>query len=136
LRLEGLGSDVQSSAILAMLRPRCKKLTDFHEQLKPFFEDPETYDADGVKKHLSAPGTVDHLRALRDVYERSEWNAESLEKDLRHLADALKLKPATLIHGTRLAMTGRMVSPGLFDMLVVLGRPSVLRRLDRLAESL
>ncbi len=40
LRLEGLGSDVQSSAILAMLRPRCKKLTDFHEQLRPFFEDP------------------------------------------------------------------------------------------------
>ena len=136
LGLKGLEADARSTAILNLLRPRCKRLTDFHEQLKPFFEDPKTYDADGVKKHLSAAATVDHLRALRDVYERAEWTAESLEKDLRQLADSRTLKPATLIHSTRLAMTGRMVSPGLFEMLVVLGRDTVLRRLDRLAESL
>ena len=34
-----------------------------------------------------------------------------------------------LIHGTRLAMTGRMVSPGLFEMLVLIGRDAVQRRL-------
>ena len=136
LGLKGLEADARSTAILNLLRPRSKRLTDFHEQLKPFFEDPKTYDADGVKKHLSAAATVDHLRALRDVYERAEWTAESLEKDLRQLADSRTLKPATLIHSTRLAMTGRMVSPGLFEMLVVLGRDTVLRRLDRLAESL
>ena len=33
-------------------------------------------------------------------------------------------------------MTGRMVSPGLFEMLVLLGRDTVLRRLDRLIETL
>jgi len=136
LGLEGLKADERSTAILNLLRPRCKKLTNFLEQLKPFFEDPETYDAEGVKKHLSAAGTVEHLRALQDVYERAEWNAGSLEKDLRQLADSRTLKPATLIHGTRLAITGRMVSPGLFEMLVVLGRDTVLRRLTRLAESL
>jgi glutamyl-tRNA synthetase len=136
LGLKGLGADARSTAILNLLRPRCKRLTDFREQLKPFFEDPETYDADGVKKHLSAGGTVDHLRALHAVYERAEWNAGALENDLRLLADARTLKPATLIHATRLAMTGRMVSPGLFEMLVLLGRDTVLRRLDRLAESL
>ena len=134
--VKGLGADARSTAILNLLRPRCKKLTDFQEQLKPFFEDPQTYDADGIKKHLSAAGTVDHLRALSDVYARGEWNAESLERDLRQLADSRTLKAATLIHGTRLAMTGRLVSPGLFEMLVVLGRDTVLRRLDRLANSL
>jgi glutamyl/glutaminyl-tRNA synthetase len=41
-----------------------------------------------------------------------------------------------LIHGTRLALTGRMVSPGLFEMMVLVGRENVLRRLDHLAATL
>jgi glutamyl-tRNA synthetase len=42
----------------------------------------------------------------------------------------------TLIHAARLATTGRMVSPGLFEMLALLGRDRVLARLDRFAASL
>jgi len=131
-----LGTDARSSAILTLLRPRCKKLTDFADQLRPFFEDPAAYDPDGVKKHLSTPGTADHIRALRKTFEQSEWNEAALEKDLRQLADSRTVKAAVLIHGTRLALTGRMVSPGLFEMMVLIGRDSVLRRLDRLANSL
>jgi glutamyl-tRNA synthetase len=141
LKVLGLGSwdlssDSRSSRILTLLRPRCKKLTEFGEQLRPFFEDPTGYDPEGVRKHLSTPGTADHLRALGKVYEQSEWNEAALEKDLRALAEARTVKAATLIHGTRLAITGRMVSPGLFEMLVILGRETVLRRIDRIAESL
>jgi len=136
LRATGLRADTRSAAILSLLRPRCKKLTDFAEQVRPFFEDPSGYDPEGVKKHLSTPGTADHLRELRKVYEQSEWNEAALEKDLRQLAESRTVKAAVLIHGTRLALTGRMVSPGLFEMMVLIGRESVLRRLDRLANSL
>jgi glutamyl-tRNA synthetase len=132
----GLGADARSAAILALLRPRCKKLTDFPEQLRPFFEDPETYDADGVRKHLSTAGTSDHLRALRSVYDQAEWNEAALEKDLRQLAEARAVKAALLIHGTRLALTGRMVSPGLFEMLVLVGREQAVRRIEKLASVL
>jgi glutamyl-tRNA synthetase len=132
----GLRADTRSAAILSLLRPRCKKLTDFAEQVRPFFEDPSSYDPEGVKKHLSTPGTADHLRELRKVCEQSEWNEAALEKDLRQLAESRTVKAAVLIHGTRLALTGRMVSPGLFEMMVLIGRESVLRRLDRLANSL
>jgi glutamyl-tRNA synthetase len=55
---------------------------------------------------------------------------------LRDLADARTVKAGVLIHGTRIAMTGRMVSPGLFEMVVLLGRETVLRRLDRLIGAL
>ena len=50
----------------------------------------------------------------------------ALEKRLRELAEARGVKAGALIHGTRLAMTGRMVSPGLFEMLVLLGRERVV----------
>ena len=130
----GLGPNGRSAAILALLRPRCKKLTDFAEQLAPFFVDPSSYDAEGVKKHLSAPEAMGHLQALRDAFSATpEWSEVALEKCLRDLADSRGVKAAMLIHGTRLALTGRMVSPGLFEMLVLLGRETVLPRLDRLA---
>ncbi len=123
--------------VLALLRPRCKKLTEFTDQMRPFFVDPAEYDADGVKKHLSAPEMPAHLQALRDGYvSLAEWNAVALEKALRELAEARSAKAAALIHGTRLAMTGRMVSPGLFEMLVLLGRDRVVARLDRLIAGL
>ena len=141
LRVVGLGSwvlgaDARSSAILSLLRPRCKKLTDFPDQLRPFFEDPASYDPEAVKKHLSMAGTKDHLLALKATYEHVDWTEAALEKALRELADARTLKPGMLIQGARIAMTGRMVSPGLFEMLVLLGRHTVLRRLELLANHL
>lgn len=142
-RLQGLGleawglrADARTEKILSLLRPRAKKLTDFPDQLRPFFEDPESYDPDGVKKHLSMGGMKDHLLALKGVYATCEWNETALEQGLRELADARTLKAGALIQGTRIAMTGRMVSPGLFEMLVLLGRETVVRRMERLANQL
>ncbi|MDP2056100.1 MAG: glutamate--tRNA ligase [Acidobacteriota bacterium] len=138
LRLEawGLGPDERSAAILALLRPRCKRLTDFPDQLRPFFDEPQSYDPEAVTKHLSTPGTKEHLLALGEVYSNVEWNEAALEKCLRELAGARAIKAGVLIQGTRIAMTGRMVSPGLFEMAALLGRETVLRRLKRLAITL
>jgi glutamyl-tRNA synthetase len=131
-----LGSDARSIGILKLLRPRCKKLTDFADQLRPFFEPPVSYDHAAVKKHLSMPGTKEHLLALKSTYETAEWNEASLEKVLRELADQRTIKAGVLIQGARIAMTGGMVSPGLFEMLVLLGREIVVGRLELLAKTL
>ncbi len=123
--------------VLALLRPRCKKLTEFAGQIAPFFVDPTEYDAEGVKKHLSAPGMPEHLKALRDAYATvSPFHEATIEQSLRALAESRGIKAGALIQATRLAMTGRMVSPGLFEMLALLGRDRVVARLDRLIESL
>ncbi len=132
-RLKLQGDPAWLAKVLALLRPRCKKVTDFADHITPFFVDPTSYDADGVKKHLSAEGMPGHVQALRDAYASvSPFDEVTLEQTLRALAEARGLKAAALIHGTRLAMTGRMVSPGLFEMLVLLGRARVVARLDSL----
>ena len=124
------------SKVLALLRPRCKKLPEFVDHITPFFVEPTEYDAAAVRKHLSAAGTKEHLQALRDIWAGTEWSEAPLEKALRDLADARTLKAAVLIQGTRIALTGRMVSPGLFELMVLLGREPVLARLDRLIDTL
>ena len=123
--------------VLALLRPRAKRLNEFTDQLTPFFVEPTEYDADGVKKHLSTEGIGTHVQAWREaVAAAAPFDEATLERDLRALAESRGLKAGTLIHATRLAMTGRMVSPGLFEMLVLLGRERVLARLTRLIDRL
>ena len=122
--------------VLALLRPRAKKLTDYVDGLRPFLEAPREYDADAMAKHLSAPGMREHLQALHTLYETATFDEGTLEQALRCLADERGIKAGTLIHATRIAMTGRMVSPGLFEMLVLLGRDRVLPRLSALSEAL
>jgi glutamyl-tRNA synthetase len=123
--------------VLALLRPRSKRLPDFIDQLTPFFVDPDGYDPEAVQRHVSAPGVGEHLSALRDDYAAVEpFDESTLEKALRGVAGARGVKAGVLIHATRIAMTGGMVSPGLFEMLALLGRERVLGRLDRLVASL
>jgi glutamyl-tRNA synthetase len=89
-----------------------------------------------MAKHLSAPGIAEHLDALRTTYETTTFDEAALEQALRTLADERGIKAGALIHATRIAMTGRMVSPGLFEMLVLLGRDNVRARLTALADAL
>jgi glutamyl/glutaminyl-tRNA synthetase len=123
--------------VLALLKPRAKRLNEFIDQLAPFFADPDAFDQEGVRKHLSGPGAAEHVRALGHTFAAvATWDETTLERDLRALAESRGVKAAMLIHATRLAMTGRMVSPGLFEMLVLLGQDRVLRRLDRFVVAL
>jgi len=116
-----------------LLRPRCKKLVEFVEQGRPFFGEPGEYDPEAVKKHLRVPGLVDHVAALEAACRTLEpFDQAALEQTVRQTAEARGLKAGALIHATRIAMTGRMVSPGLFEMLALLGRERVLARLNRL----
>ena len=121
---------------LTLLRPRARRLTEFATQLMPFCVAPTGYDTEGVRKHLSASDSAAHITALAECVAASAWNVEALERDLRALAEARGIKAAVLIHAARLAVTGRMVSPGLFDMLVLVGRDAVVTRLQRLAQQL
>lgn len=122
--------------VLALLRPRAKRLPEFVEQIQPFIEAPSSYDPDAVKKHLSAPELDWHIGTLATAFEQTDFAEAALEDTLRSVATKNEIKPGVLIHATRIAMTGRMVSPGLFEMLVLLGRPTVLARLTALQTAL
>ena len=58
------------------------------------------------------------------------WTAEGLEATVRGLAEELELSAAKLIHPTRLALSGRTFGPGLFDIMMLLGRDTSIRRLQ------
>jgi glutamyl-tRNA synthetase len=57
------------------------------------------------------------------------FDPAALESALRALADERGIKAGALIHATRVAVTGQAVSPGVFDVLALVGRERVLARL-------
>ena len=116
-------------AVLALLVPRAKHLPDFAAQSAYFFREPH-YDAAAVEKHLRADGMASHLSTLADAFSTlPDFDAVSTEAVLRQVADALGLKAGTLIHAVRVAVTGTTMSPGLFEVLALVGRAKVRERL-------
>jgi glutamyl-tRNA synthetase len=117
-------------AVLELFRPRAKRLDDFASQSRFFFTDAITYDSGAVAKHLHVAGMDEHLTALDAAFGvLDNFDVASTESALRTVADARGVKAASLIHAVRVAVTGKTVSPGLFEVLSLLGRQRVRARL-------
>ncbi len=119
--------------VLDLLRPRVKKLDQLVEELRPFLLEDPGIDPAAAAKHVTAE-IRSALDGLADELERtSPFDAAAVEAVLRATAERAGVKPAALIHATRVAVTGRAVSAGLFDVLARLGRERVVHRLRRMA---
>jgi glutamyl-tRNA synthetase len=95
-----------------------------------FFRDPE-YDRDAVQKRLRKEGIPELVRAFAAELRGIEpFDAATLETRAREFCELRGAKLGDLNHALRVATTGVMVGPGMFDILSVLGRDEVLRRLE------
>jgi glutamyl/glutaminyl-tRNA synthetase len=113
-----------------MARERIHALPDISSGAKYFFTDDFDLDPTGVAKHLTEI-SLPRLSQLRErLAELPEWTTENIEGAIRTLATDLNIKPAELVHPTRMAVSGRTVGPSLWELLEVLGRERVLRRLE------
>jgi glutamyl/glutaminyl-tRNA synthetase len=119
--------------LLELLRPRAKRLTDFAEQARPLVSDTVEFDPEAVEKNLSIPELGAHVEALANsLRTTSPFDETSVEAAVRGTAAGRGLKAGPIIHLTRLAVTGRANSPGLFEVLAWLGRDRVLNRITQL----
>jgi glutamyl-tRNA synthetase len=123
--------------LLELLRPRAKRLTEFAEQARPLLTEDVTYEPDAVEKHLSSVDLADHIAALVEALgAATPFDEAQIEAAVRGTATARGLKGGALIHATRVAVTGRTQSPGLFEVLAWLGRERTRARLARLLDFL
>ena len=116
--------------MLELLKPRAKRLSDFVSQGRLFLSRAVEFDPAAVDKHLRGDRIRNHLVALDAAFaELDTFDQVSTEVALRTTAGARGVKAASLIHAVRVAVTGKMVSPGLFEVLALLGRELVRERL-------
>ena len=100
-----------------------------------YFTQPKTYDEKGVKRFFLKPNVADLLEKGADaLLSLTEWNEENCETAYRELIDKEGIKGVELIHPSRLALTGKTVGPGLFEIMAVLGKDETVSRLRSAAQ--
>ena len=116
--------------LIDLYRPRARVLQDFPKQSRMFLIDHVEYDQAAVDKFLKDENVRGYLRSLADRIEAlPEFTHQSLENAVRALAEELGVKAGVLMNASRVALTGQAVAPGLFDVMLLLGREKVVARL-------
>ena len=136
--LEKAGFDVSSKSpewlarMTAICQEKIRTLNDVVDFTDFFFVEPTTYDEKAVRKHWKKDDSLDRMLAIQEALEGiSEWTHDALKAAFEALAAKLEMGLGKLIHPTRLALTGKSVGPGLFELAELLGKETCLARIDR-----
>ena len=125
-------------AVAPLVQERMQLLGEAPELIAFLFETTEDleYREDALK--TLKDGAADALRATSEALEQlADWNTEAIEAVMRaKLIDELGLKPRLAFGPARVAISGRRISPPLFESMELLGREATLARLAKLTEQL
>jgi glutamyl-tRNA synthetase len=136
-------------SVVRLMKERVSTINDFIEFGKYFFAEPARYDEKAIAKYWNADVKKyleEYLEILKNLpatlppLGKSEiadiFNAVELEQGLREFADSKDIKASQLIHPLRLALTGISISPGIFELMEVLGEERVTKRITKILQML
>ena len=120
----------QLLAAMPGLKERAKTLLELVDSSNFIFAD-RPLEMEPKAAAVLTPETRQLIGELRSALEAiNPWTAETAEAAMRTFADAKNLKLGAIAQPLRVALTGRTTSPGIFDVLAVLGRQTCLERLQ------
>jgi len=126
--------DAKLKACLPLIRERGRNLVDAANHLDFYFREPPTFDEKPTKKFLK-PEAAEHLEALASIFEALPAFEEApLEEAFKKYGEDNDLKMKIYAQPARVALSGRAATPGLFEVMVVLGKERTLARLRAGAE--
>lgn len=115
---------------MPFLKPRAKDLRDLADAAAFLFRT-RPLDMDERASSLLDPAAIDLLAAAhREIAAVADWSAQALEEAVRRVAEEAGIGLGKVAQPLRAALTGRTTSPGIFDVLVLLGREESLGRLS------
>jgi glutamyl-tRNA synthetase len=123
---------------VATVQARSKTLMDMAQKARFYFQDPRPYEEIAAQKFLTAAGAPGLQGIARRLEALPEVSEEALNRLFKELVAETGQKMANLAQPVRVALTGRAESPGLFEIINILGKAETLRRIEhgvRFAES-
>jgi glutamyl-tRNA synthetase len=120
-------------ALIDMWQSRSRTINELADNIAPFLTEAFPYLPGAIDQHVKGKNLLEPLEKLRDALSRVDpWTQEEIESALRQTAESLDIEAGDLIHGTRVAVTGKHASPGIFEVLELMGRENTRARLDRM----
>lgn len=120
--------------LVDVVRVRVKTLQEVADASAYFFKELEGYDEKGVSKHFKPENIAILEQCIAAIKADDVYDLASTEAAYNKIAADNGLALGKVIHPTRLALTGRTVSPGMFDVMVLLGKEKTLARLEKAVE--
>lgn len=116
---------------LSLIRDRFHTLKDFTSLGRAYFADDFLIEAKPLDKNvLKFPELQTWLPELANRYEKlGKFSLEETERVAREFAEELAVKPGILINAMRTVVTGQLAGPSMFDIVLTIGRETVVRRL-------
>jgi glutamyl-tRNA synthetase len=129
---------VFAARVLKLEQERMKTLAEAPAMTSFFFVESLSYEPQLlIAKNMDAERTLEGLRRAQSTLDSLPgWEAAEMEARLRELVAELGLKPVQLFTTLRVAVTGRTVSPPLFETMETLGRETSMQRIARAIEAL
>ncbi|MFH0783373.1 MAG: glutamate--tRNA ligase [Pseudomonadota bacterium] len=116
---------------LALIRDRFHTLKDFTSLGRAYFADDFMVDPKPLEKNVLKYNELrSWLPELATRYEKlGEFTLDETERVVREFAEELSIKPGILINGMRTIITGQLAGPSMFDIILAIGKETVVRRL-------
>jgi glutamyl-tRNA synthetase len=127
--------------VVKCLQDRLKTIVDIVPLSEYFFNDSFKIEPEAKTKYLDkftlsgveGPGAKELVQKLKEKLEKLiKFDKENIEKAFKVLAEESKVKLGEIIHPARALLTGRTESPGIYDVVEVLGKEKVLKRLGKI----
>jgi glutamyl-tRNA synthetase len=135
LEVAGLKDEIQAisasrlAQLVVLVKERAKTLVDMVDWVRPYFGQAVTFDEEAAKKFMT-PAIAPILGKLITRFEALPvFSKQTGEEAFKQLVEEEGMKMGQLAQPVRVALTGRTASPGLFDVMEVLGRDRTLFRL-------
>ncbi|MGM0422138.1 MAG: glutamate--tRNA ligase [Pseudomonadota bacterium] len=116
---------------VSLVKERCSLLADFSDALAYFYTAPSEYEEKGVNKFFKTEISDTVLATVAGrLAKADDFTATALEALLHQTVEDMELKFGKFGPVIRLALTGRMQSPGLAEVMEILGREESIKRLE------
>ena len=119
--------------LIPLIKERSRNLIEFAEHTDFYFVNAQKveYDEKAAAKFLTHKSVEILEKSIELVEKSGELEPEKLMGDFKSLAGELSVKLKDVAQPLRVALTGRTVSPGVFEMIAVIGRDETVNRLTR-----
>jgi len=125
------GESRTDEKVAASLAPRSKTLVEMADQALFYYLDHVAYEADAARKFLTAE-SLPALKVLTAKLEALEdYSEQTLEETFKAVMAETGLKLGKIAQPVRVALSGRAASPGIFEIIAIIGKAKTLARLRR-----
>lgn len=119
---------------ITVYQGRAHTLVELYEQIKLLYNAPESYDSDSLEKWIDNQ-IKNFVQLLHEKLQVAIFEKAELMPIVKQFCKDQGIKMGQIAQPIRIALCGTASGPGLFDMLLILGKDESLKRLGKLAKS-